>query len=146
MVKRFLVFLRNIFNLDEDKAEESEITENIYKGVEFRGTNLWVLIFAIFVASIGLNVNSAAVVIGAMLISPLMGPIMGVGFGVGTLDFELIKRALKNLAIAVGISLITSTFYFSISPLADAQSELLARTSPTIWDVMIALFGGLAGS
>lgn len=145
MVKRFLVFLRAIFNLDEDKAEEVEIAENIKKGVEFRGTNLWVLIFAIFVASIGLNVNSPAVVIGAMLISPLMGPIMGIGFGVGTFDFELIKRALKNLGIAVSISLITSTFYFSISPLADAQSELLARTSPTIWDVMIALFGGLAG-
>lgn len=145
MVKRFLVFLRHIFNLDEDRAEEQEITENVHKGVEFRGTNLWVLIFAVFIASIGLNVNSTAVVIGAMLISPLMGPIIGVGFGVGTLDFDLIKRALKNLAIAVVISLITSTFYFSLSPLADAQSELLARTSPTIWDVLIALFGGLAG-
>jgi uncharacterized hydrophobic protein (TIGR00271 family) len=101
--------------------------------------------FAIMVCSVGLNVNSPAVVIGAMLISPLMGPIMGVGLGVGINDFQLIIKALKNLSIAVGISVITSALYFWISPLNDAQSELLARTSPTLWDVLIALFGGLAG-
>lgn len=139
------LFLQDRFNLDEDKASEHETIEDIKKGVVFRGTNLWVLMFAIMVASVGLNVNSPAVVIGAMLISPLMGPIMGVGLGVGINDFELIVKALRNLGIAVGISVLTSALYFWISPLNDAQSELLARTSPTLWDVLIALFGGLAG-
>lgn len=138
-------FLRDRFNLDEDKADELQTIETIKKGIEFRGTNLWVLIFAIIVASVGLNVNSTAVIIGAMLISPLMGPIMGIGLGVGINDFDLIKRAFKNLAVAVGISVITSAVYFFISPLGEAQSELLSRTTPAIWDVLIALFGGLAG-
>ena len=138
-------FLLDRFNLEEDKANENEIVDAIKKGIEFRGTNVWVLIFAIFIASIGLNVNSTAVIIGAMLISPLMGPIMGIGLGIGINDFELIKKAFKNLAIATAISVLTSSLYFFISPLSDAQSELLARTTPTIWDVMIALFGGLAG-
>lgn len=146
---RLIVLLREIlherFNLEEDKASEEEIIENVKKGIEFRGMNLWVLIFAIFIASIGLNVNSTAVIIGAMLISPLMGPIMGIGLGIGINDFELIKKSYKNLGVAVLISVITSTFYFLITPLSDAQSELLARTTPTIWDVFIALFGGLAG-
>jgi uncharacterized hydrophobic protein (TIGR00271 family) len=138
-------FIKDRFNLEEDKANENEIIEAIRKGIEFRGTNVWVLIFAIFIASIGLNVNSTAVIIGAMLISPLMGPIMGIGLGVGINDFELIKRAFKNLAIAATISVLTSALYFFISPLSDAQSELLARTTPTLLDVLIALFGGLAG-
>lgn len=146
---RLIVLLREIihdrFNLEEDKASEDEIIENVKKGIEFKGMNLWVLIFAIFIASIGLNVNSTAVIIGAMLISPLMGPIMGIGLGIGINDFELIKKSYKNLGVAVLISVITSTFYFLITPLSDAQSELLARTTPTIWDVFIALFGGLAG-
>ena len=138
-------FLNDRFNLEEDKAEEKETIESIKKSVEFRGTNLWVLIFAIFIASIGLNVNSTAVIIGAMLISPLMGPIMGIGLGIGINDFDLIKKAFKNLAIATIIGVSTSAIYFLISPISDAQSELLARTTPTIWDVFIALFGGLAG-
>lgn len=145
MIALFREFLHDRFNLEEDKATEEEIIENVKKGIEFRGMNLWVLIFAIFIASIGLNVNSTAVIIGAMLISPLMGPIMGIGLGIGINDFELIKKSYKNLGVAVLISVITSTFYFLITPLSDAQSELLARTTPTIWDVMIALFGGLAG-
>lgn len=138
-------FLHERLNLEEDKATEEEIKDNVKKGIEFRGMNLWVLMFAIFIASIGLNVNSTAVIIGAMLISPLMGPIMGIGLGVGINDFDLIKRSFKNMGIAVFISVVTSTFYFLITPLSDAQSELLARTTPTIWDVMIAFFGGLAG-
>ncbi|MGQ9643043.1 MAG: TIGR00341 family protein [Ignavibacterium sp.] len=138
-------FLLERFNLEEDKATEEEIIENVKKGIEFKGMNLWVLIFAIFIASIGLNVNSTAVIIGAMLISPLMGPIMGIGLGIGINDFELIKKSYKNLGVAVLISVLTSTIYFLITPLSDAQSELLARTTPTIWDVFIALFGGLAG-
>ena len=137
--------LRYRFNLDAEKAEESTIIASIKDNIEFKGTNLWTLIFAILIASIGLNVNSTAVIIGAMLISPLMGPIMGIGLGAGIFDFQLIKDALKNLFVAVAISLITSTVYFFISPLHEARSELLARTTPTIWDVLIALFGGLAG-
>jgi uncharacterized hydrophobic protein (TIGR00271 family) len=101
--------------------------------------------FAILIASIGLNVNSTAVIIGAMLISPLMGPIMGIGYGVGIYDAPLIRKSFRNLGIATLISLLVSTLYFLLTPLSDAQSELLARTSPTIWDVLIAFFGGLAG-
>lgn len=142
---RFRDFLRDRFNLDEDKATEEEVRDNINKGVEFRGTNLWVLIFAIFIASIGLNVNSTAIIIGAMLVSPLMGPIMGVGLALGVNNFDLMKRSLRSLGLAAIVGLATSTLYFLISPLNTAQSELLARTTPTIYDVLIALFGGLAG-
>lgn len=137
--------LASRFSLFADKAEDEEIERRIRDGVELSGATPWILIFAIFVASVGLNVNSTAVIIGAMLISPLMGPIMGAGLGVAVYDFDLVKRALFNLGIATLISLIVSTLYFSASPLQDAQSELLARTTPTIWDVLIALFGGLAG-
>lgn len=133
------------WSLKADKADDAVIDQGLRAGVEMRGTNLWVLIFAIFIASIGLNVNSTAVIIGAMLISPLMGPIMGVGYGAGILDLALIRRSLNNLGVAMLIALMTSTLYFALSPLTTAQSELLARTSPTIWDVLIALFGGLAG-
>lgn len=101
--------------------------------------------FAIFIASIGLNVNSTAVIIGAMLISPLMGPIVAVGYGAGVSDFALIKRAFRTLALFGLISLATATIYFLLTPLAQAQSELLARTTPTLWDVLIAFFGGAAG-
>ena len=106
---------------------------------------MWILIFATFIASLGLNVNSTAVIIGAMLISPLMGPIMGVGLAIGQNDFELLKRSLKNYLVATLFSVITATLYFSFTPLNEVQSELLARTSPTIYDVFIALFGGMAG-
>lgn len=145
LLKAIVRFLHVQFNLQLDDETEQEALDSIRKNVEFRGMNLWTLIFAIFIASIGLNMNSTAVVIGAMLISPLMGPIMGLGVGVGINDFELIKRALRNLGIATVISLITSTLYFSLTPLSDASSELLARTTPSIWDVFIAFFGGLAG-
>lgn len=138
-------FLKDRFNLDTDQADEKETIEYIRKGVEFKGTNLWILIFAIFIASIGLNVNSPAVIIGAMLISPLMGPILGIGVSVATFDIEMLNRSYKNFAMATVISILTSTLYFSISPLSDARAELLARTTPTIWDVLIAFFGGLAG-
>lgn len=133
------------FNLNDDKADEQQIVDSIEREVNFKGTNLWTLIFAIFIASIGLNVNSTAVIIGAMLISPLMGPILGVGLGIGINDFELLKRGIKNLGIAAIISIITSSLYFSVTPLQQASSELLARTNPSVWDVFIAFFGGLAG-
>ena len=138
-------FFSDRFNLNEDKADEQLIIESIKRDVNFKGTNLWTLIFAIFIASIGLNVNSTAVIIGAMLISPLMGPIMGIGLGIGINDFELLKRGVKNLLIATIISIAVSSLYFAISPLHDASSELLARTTPSLWDVFIAFFGGLAG-
>ena len=141
----FKNFLKTKFNLDEDNASQEEVTQNISKSVEFQGTNLWILIFATMVASIGLNVNSTAVIIGAMLISPLMGPIMGLGLALGTNDFQLVKRSIKNFGFMVLVAIMTSTIYFCISPLSNAQSELLARTTPTTWDVLIALFGGLAG-
>lgn len=133
------------FSLLADKADDEVIERRIREGVELRGATPWILMFAIFIASIGLNVNSTAVIIGAMLISPLMGPIMGVGLGAAVYDFTLIRKSLWNLAIASAISLGVSTLYFMITPLSEAQSELLARTSPTLWDVLIALFGGLAG-
>lgn len=142
---QFQNYLKGIFDPSEDRESEVETIENICKGINFRGSNLWVLIFAIFIASLGLNVNSTAVIIGAMLISPLMGPIMGIGLGLGINDFELIKKAFRNLAIATVFGILTSTFYFLISPLNEARSELLARTTPTIYDVLIAFFGGMAG-
>ncbi len=133
-----------LFHLHEDTDQEGTI-ESVRKGIEFKGTNLWTLIFAIFIASIGLNVNSTAVIIGAMLISPLMGPIVGAGFAAGTNDFDLLKRCFRNLGIATLVSIATSTLYFSVTPINEAQSELLARTTPTIFDVLIALFGGATG-
>jgi len=133
------------FNLHLDKADEDEVILSIKKNSDFIGANLWTLIFAIFIASIGLNVNSTAVIIGAMLISPLMGPIMGIGLGIGINDFELVKKGIRNLLVATIISIATSTLYFLITPLHEAQSELLARTTPSVWDVFIAFFGGLAG-
>lgn len=145
LIKAFKKFLRDRFSLDEDKAEETEIVANIKRDVHFKGTNLWTLIFAIMIASIGLNVNSTAVIIGAMLISPLMGPIMGIGLGVGTNDFELLKKGIKNLGFAALVSIITSAIYFTLSPIHVANSELLARTNPSLWDVFIGFFGGLAG-
>lgn len=133
------------FRLLHEKEEATVIIDNIDKGVEFKGTNLWILIFAIFIASLGLNVNSTAVVIGAMLISPLMGPIMGIGLSVGINDLSLLRKSMYNYLVAIFTALATSTIFFLISPLNDAHSEILARTSPTIYDVLIALFGGLAG-
>ncbi len=138
-------FIREYLDLRKDKDDEAKTVDSIRKGVEFKGANLWILIFAVFMASFGLNVNSTAVIIGAMLISPLMGPIMGVGMSVGLNDFELMKRSLKSFFITTGFCVLTSTIYFLFTPIAEAQSELLARTSPSIYDVFIALMGGLAG-
>lgn len=138
-------FLTRILDVRQEKENELETIGSIKNGVEFKGTNLWVLIFATFIASLGLNTNSTAVIIGAMLISPLMGPIMGFGLGLGIYDFELIKRSFRNFVTATVFSVITSSVYFLISPINEAQSELLARTQPTLYDVLIAFFGGLAG-
>jgi uncharacterized hydrophobic protein (TIGR00271 family) len=130
---------------ENDIDDFDKIYETIVKGVNFKGSNIWILIAAVIVASIGLNMNSTAVIIGAMLISPLMGPINGMGYSIATYDFLLFRKAIKNFTFAVIASLIASTAYFAISPISTVHSELLARTSPTIYDVLIALFGGLAG-
>ena len=143
-LRRFARSVGDLFHL-RDEADEEGTVNDIKRSIEFRGANLWALVFAIFIASVGLNTNSAAVIIGAMLISPLMGPIMGVGLALGTNDIDLLKRSLRNLGIAVTISVMTSALYFLITPLDQAQSELLARTRPTIFDVLIALFGGSIG-
>ena len=143
-MRKFWYDLLAFAQLKEDTDYDATV-KHISNSVEFRGVNLWVLAFAIIVASVGLNINSTAVIIGAMLISPIMGPILGVGLSIGTLDEELLKRSLRNFLIMVAISLVTSTLYFLVSPLSEAQSELLARTRPTIFDVIIAFFGGLAG-
>ena len=135
---------KSLLIIHDDTDIEATIA-SIQRSVEFHGVNLWILFFAIIIASIGLNVNSTAVIIGAMLISPLMGPINGIGLAVGTFDMKLLQRSIRNLGIMVVISLLASTVYFVLSPLSDAQSELLARTRPTIFDVLIATFGGLAG-
>ncbi|MDO4185847.1 MAG: TIGR00341 family protein [Bacteroidales bacterium] len=138
-------FFKEYLDLRRDKEHEADTVDSIRKGIEFRGTNLWVLIFAIFIASLGLTVNSTAVIIGAMLISPLMGPIMGIGLGVGINDIELMKRSAKSYLITTLFSVVTATLFFLVFPVTGNQSELLARTSPTIYDVFIALMGGLAG-
>lgn len=142
LIQNIKNFFSRVFDIRQEKENEQETILAIKKDVDF---NLWVLIFAIFIASLGLNTNSTAVIIGAMLISPLMGPIMGFGLGLGIYDFELIKQSARTFALATLFSIITSTCYFFISPISEAQSELLARTQPTLYDVLIAFFGGLAG-
>lgn len=133
------------FQLTDFLLPQQEAEDVIREGVSFRGINILILIVAIFIASLGLNTNSTAVIIGAMLISPLMGPIIGIGLAVGIHDFELMKRSFRNLFMATLFSIITSTIYFLISPVNEAHSELLARTSPTIYDIFIGFFGGAAG-
>ena len=139
-----ILFKRYVYLFDDVDTEDA--AERIKSGIWFRGPNVWILAFASVLASVGLNVNSTAVIIGAMLVSPLMGPIIGTGLALGTNDMDLLKSAGKNLLVMVIISLLASTIYFILSPLALVNpTELEARTSPTIYDVLIAFFGGLAG-
>lgn len=141
--------IRNKFwdyvNLSSGEEDKQKVLEAVTASISFKGSNLWILACAILIASVGLNVNSAAVIIGAMLISPLMGPIVGAGFALGTYNSVLLRKSIKNLGIATVVSLAVSAFYFYLSPFKEMQSELLARTSPTIYDVLIAFFGGLVG-
>ena len=139
------VFLISLVSIKEE-IDYDGAPERIEEGIKFQGFNVWVLIFSIFIASIGLNSNSTAIIIGAMLISPLMGPIVGIGFSLGTNRFGLLKRSLLNFIIMVSVGLITSWLYFLLTPLDKADTEILARTSPTILDVLVAVFGGLAGA
>ena len=138
--------IQEFLNLHSGEEDKDKVLENVIANTSFRGSNFWILACAILIASVGLNVNSTAVIIGAMLISPLMGPIIGTGFALGTFNFPLLKKSLKNLLIATLLGLLVSTFYFLISPFKEEQSEILARTSPNIYDVLIAFFGGVVGA
>lgn len=138
-------FIRSTLSLRRQKYDYEKVVEATKENVVFKGYNVWILICSIVVASIGLNMDSVAVVIGAMLISPLMGPIRGIGFGVGMNDLPLLMKSLKNFGVMVGISLVTSILYFAVSPIDIANSQLLSRTEPNFLDAMIAFFGGLAG-
>ena len=133
------------FSLSNDTASQDEIYDRLVGGAAIKGTNMCVLILAILIASIGLNMNSTAVIIGAMLISPLMGSILAVSYGFATGDLQLSRKFFLGFLMQIFISLLTSTLYFSITPISHSTSELLARTNPTIWDVLIAFCGGLAG-
>lgn len=145
LTNRLTNFIVNYFTMSGQLVPQADAEKSIREDVSFHGTNILILILAILIASLGLNTNSTAVIIGAMLISPLMGPIIGIGLGVGIHDFDLIKRALRNLLMAAGFSVLASTVYFLISPVSEGHSELLARTSPTIYDVLIGFVGGGAG-
>lgn len=141
-LKKFILETVQISDHIDTVAAAGNIRNNIY----FRGPNVWILAFSILIASVGLNVNSTAVIIGAMLVSPLMGPIIGIGLGMGINDTDLLKQSLKNLLVMVVISILASFLFFLVSPLELANpTELEARTNPTIYDVLIALFGGFAG-
>ncbi len=135
----------DLFDLQKDRASLEEIAERIHSGGTLKGTNMCILVLAIFIASIGLNMNSTAVIIGAMLISPLMGVIMSIGYGMASYDSAYVKESFLKLLFQVILSVLTSALYFAFSPIDTASSELLARTEPTVWDVLIAVFGGLAG-
>lgn len=137
--------LLTFFNLRNELESQQDIETSIRSGVSFKGSQLLTLIFAIIIASLGLNTDSIPVIIGAMLISPLMGPIIGMGLGIGIRDFELMKRSLRNISAAVIGSILASCIYFLISPQYEGSSQLLARTSPSIYDIFVALFGGAAG-
>ena len=143
--RRVLAYLKKLIHLS-DEIDYENASASIRKNISFKGTTVFILACAIIIASVGLNVNSIPVIIGAMLISPVMGPILGFGLGLGTEDTDLVKSSLKNFGVMVVISILASSLFFLLSPLSLANpSELLARTRPTIYDVLIALFGGLAG-
>ncbi|MDE6095481.1 MAG: TIGR00341 family protein [Muribaculaceae bacterium] len=144
-VRKFFKELLSYFNVAEDLEPQLDAEMSIRSGVSFKGSQLLVLIFAIFIASLGLNTDSIPVIIGAMLISPLMGPIIGMGLAIGIEDYALLNRSLKNIVMAIIGSLAASAIYFLISPQYEGASQLLARTSPSIYDVFVALFGGAAG-
>ena len=139
-IKEFLIELLDIKKGTNKEGTIQEIKDNI----SMQGHTAWILVFSILIASIGLNANSTAVVIGAMLISPLMGPILGVGLSIGINDIDTLRRSMVNLGVMIGLSLITSFVFFSIPLFQEATSEILARTRPDVRDVFIAIAGGLA--
>ena len=145
-MKKIISDFLNFINLNQGEEDRNKVLENVKSNISFKGSNLWILACAIVVASVGLNVNSTAVIIGAMLISPLMGPIVGAGFGLGVYDFNLLQKSLKNLLVATIVGLVVSTIYFYISPFKETQPELLSRTAPNFYDIIIAFSGGLVGA
>jgi uncharacterized hydrophobic protein (TIGR00271 family) len=145
MYKSVAPFLKKLFNLREGSEDKAVIVENIKDDADFSSARFWTLVFAIGVCSVGLNINSIPLVIGAMLISPLMGPIVSIGLALSINDWGLMRRSLRNLATLTVISIGISALYFALSPITNAQSELLSRIQPTIFDVVVAIFGGMAG-
>ena len=142
IIKRYF---RSLFDLKGSQEDELETDREVREGVIFKGKNLWLLAFAIFISCIGLNINSKAAVIGAMIISPLMGPIFGIGFSLGVSDLDLLKVSIQNALRIVLISLVVATIYYLITPYAIATDELLSFSHPTIFDVLLAFLGGMAG-
>lgn len=142
-LRAFLIYLKTVVSIRQEVDYQGSV-ESIRNDIDFKGVNVWVLGASIVIASIGLNVNSTAVIIGAMLISPLMGPIVGVGLSIGINDFKMLIRSLKSLGTAVAISILISALYFFLTPFGEVQSELIARTRPTLLDVLVAIFGGTA--
>ena len=141
----FKRYFRSLFDLKASQEDEEETYQEVKEGVIFKGKNLWLLAFAIFISCIGLNINSKAAVIGAMIISPLMGPIFGIGFSLGVSDLDLLKSSIQNAIRIVLISLFVATIYYLITPFAIATDELLSFSHPTIFDVLLAFIGGMAG-
>ena len=142
VIKRYL---KTVLNLKTDQEAEKITFEEIKSGIVFKGTNFWIMAFAIFISCIGLNINSKAAVIGAMIISPLMGPIFGIGFSLGTSNTSLLKLGLKNVFRIVFTSILCSTLYYLLSPYHIATDELLSFSKPTIFDIFLAFIGGMAG-
>ena len=145
MLRQFIRFFKKLLDLREGADEKSVIIENIKDDGDFSSARFWTLVFAVGAASVGLNLNSIPVIIGAMLISPLMGPVVSMGLSLAIYDWGLMRRSFRNLVLLTAISICISAIYFALTPITNAQSELLARTQPTIFDVLIAIFGGLAG-
>jgi uncharacterized hydrophobic protein (TIGR00271 family) len=145
MPHQMISFFRKLLDLRDGSEEKRTIIENVKDDADFSSARFWTLVFAIGVASVGLNINSIPVVIGAMLISPLMGPVVSIGLALSIYDWGLMRRSFRNLLLLTAISITISAIYFALTPITNAQSELLARTQPTIFDVLIAIFGGIAG-
>ena len=143
IVKQIKQFVVGIFDISRD-SDKTNTIDDIKAGIYMKGATAWVLIFSILIASVGLNTSSTAVVIGAMLISPLMGPILGIGLSLGINNIDLLKKALNNFAVMVILSLLTSFLFFSIPIFQNETQELIARTFPDVRDVIIALSGGLS--
>lgn len=144
--RSFRKYFSSLFEIRSDMVSYDQLRRMMEENIEIRGSNIWILIMAIFIASIGLNVNSTAVIIGAMLVSPLMSGILTMGYSLATSDLAMLRRAFTRFATQVVVSLFASTIYFFLTPLKVPTSEMIARTSPTLWDVLIALFGGIAGA
>jgi len=141
----FKRYLKTVIDIKSDQESEQETYNEVRAGILFRGTNLWIMAMAMIISCIGLNINSKAAVIGAMIISPLMGPVFGVGFSLGISDIDLLRLSFKNLFRIVLICLLCSTLYYLLNPYHVATEELLSFSSPTLFDILLAFFGGLAG-